>query len=554
MKKSHFFLALLCLIFSAYLLSSLISEPEFPIKEKDAIVYSKQLFPLAPDSIIDWDTKLTMNYEDSSGELAMEAKYAAMTAVRDYYADMTEEEAALLRTGNTEWMEVGPSNVGGRTRAILIDKNDPTGETVWAGGVSGGLWKSINGGENWSPIDDFFENMAVTCIVQHPLYPDTMYFGTGEGMASNAPITGVPPLGVRGLGVWFSTDGGDNWDRLLNSVEPVGNPSFNICFQYLQKLVVKDNGDLFAATKDNFVMRLPKGSATDSLKWDKVQIFNDGLFNLAFITDLEIAPDGTFYAGAAVNNSSFVAASLFSSPDGMTWTRFSNIPLTGPGGANGSSHRIEIDCVPGLNPTDPSIVFVATTSGPKGWKTLIPPSCGAGGGSKVHGIFRSTDAGVTWDSLSLPLDVDPCVRHDFTNGQAIYDLALAVNPNDPDMIFVGGINLFRSTDGGISWDQMSHGAGNYGLQNVHVDQHVIAIDENNPGLIYFGNDGGIYRSDNGEVAAPDVPDLTVKNENFRVTQLYSVAPHPHTFSALAGTQDNVERSPSGSLPPVCGIV
>lgn len=395
----------------------------------------------------------------------------------------------------------------------------------------------------------FFENMAVTCIAQHPIYPDTMYFGTGEGMVPDVSLTGVPPLGVRGLGVWFSTDGGDTWDKMPNNVDLTNNanPSFSTCFSFLQKLVVKDNGDLFAATKENYVMRLPQGAATDSLKWSYVQRFFDGLFYYPFITDLEIAPDGTFYAGAATSNPTLRAAALFTSPDGLTWTKLNTLPTSGS-----ASFRVEVACAPGINPGDTSIVFVATTSGPGTF--ITPTPCGPISKQyAVNGIFRSLDGGAAWDTLSMPEDVDPCVAPDFANGQALYDLALAINPNDPDMIYVGGLNLHRSTDGGISWDQVSDGHGNFGLQEVHVDQHTIVIDENMPDLVYFGNDGGVYRSDNGEVAAPDVPDLMARNEGFRVTQLYTVAPHPHTFSSLIGTQDNNTRqfdpSFNGTLQP-----
>lgn len=150
MKKVFFSLLGLCLLIGAWLLLS----PDTSIHD-DTLIYSKQLYPLAPDSIVAWDTKMTFNPEDSTGELAMQAKYDAMVAVRDYYNNLNEDDP-LLRTGNTEWIEIGPSNVGGRTRAILIDKNDPTGETVWAGGVSGGLWKSTDGGNSWVPIDALF--------------------------------------------------------------------------------------------------------------------------------------------------------------------------------------------------------------------------------------------------------------------------------------------------------------------------------------------------------------------------------------------------------------
>ncbi|MBK6331370.1 MAG: hypothetical protein IPF62_13040 [Bacteroidetes bacterium] len=100
------------------------------------------------------------------------------------------------------WTERGPNNVGGRTRALLYDKNDVTLKTVWAGSVGGGLWKCTDitlTPPSWVKINDLFDNLAITSIAQHPTNHDTMYFSTGEGFGNFDAI--------RGLGVWRTTDG-----------------------------------------------------------------------------------------------------------------------------------------------------------------------------------------------------------------------------------------------------------------------------------------------------------------------------------------------------------
>ena len=529
-------MGLVCLISTGYFLTNRSFEDTTP-KPSLSFTLDKRLTKMAPDSIIGWDSKMTMAPDDSSGDLAIQLKWDAMETLQEYYDTYTDEEAVARPLSNIEWTEMGPYNVGGRTRAILIDKNDPTGNTVWAGGISGGLWKSVDGGDSWVPIDDFFENLAVSCIAQHPTSPNIMYFGTGEGIVADGMIAGVPPTGIRGIGTWWSTDGGDNWSKLQNGVKFSSNPPFSTCFKYLQKLVVKGNGDLFAATKDNYVMRLPQGGMNPSSEWDHVQKFTDGFFNFPFITDIEIAPDGTFYAGATIGYTPQFAtqSALFKSSDGLTWTRVASLP-----NPSGSRHRIEIACGPGLIPTDPSIVYVATTTS-AGFVTVPSNPCGPNTGSVVNGLYKSTDQGLNWTTLAQPMDVDPCITIGFANGQAIYNIALAADPIDPEILYVGGIDLFRSTNGGTSWHQVTHRDGNFNLQGVHADQHVISIDENNPDLVYFGNDGGVYRTDNGTISLPDFPDIVPVNEGFRVTQLYSVAPHPHTFNALTGTQDNTTR-------------
>src|SRR6056300_193854 len=123
------------------------------------------------------------------------------------------------------WEERGPNNVGGRTRVIMFDANDATNRTVWAGSVSGGLFKTTDifaSEVEWEPVNDFFGNMAVTALAQDPTDPDIMYFGTGEGYFNSDA--------VRGDGIWKSTDGGDSWSQLASTS---GND-----FDYINKIIV----------------------------------------------------------------------------------------------------------------------------------------------------------------------------------------------------------------------------------------------------------------------------------------------------------------------------
>jgi len=111
-------------------------------------------------------------------------------------------------TGIT-WDERGPSNVSGRTRAMLVDAGDATGNTLFAGGVGGGLWVTNNalaGNPTWTNIGDQFGNLAISTLAQDPSNSNIMYFGTGEGWF-NADA-------IRGLGIWKSTNGGATWNQL----------------------------------------------------------------------------------------------------------------------------------------------------------------------------------------------------------------------------------------------------------------------------------------------------------------------------------------------------
>ncbi|HKC88192.1 MAG TPA: hypothetical protein VKG02_19555, partial [Blastocatellia bacterium] len=115
------------------------------------------------------------------------------------------EEAAL-----GEWTPLGPGNVGGRTRALLINPNDPN--VMYAAGVAGGVWKSVNGGASWAPLSDMLPNIAVSSMAMDPKNPNVIYAGTGEGLFNSDA--------VRGAGIFKTTDGGANWARLDNTNTP----------------------------------------------------------------------------------------------------------------------------------------------------------------------------------------------------------------------------------------------------------------------------------------------------------------------------------------------
>ncbi|NUM32113.1 MAG: hypothetical protein HUU47_07285, partial [Bacteroidetes bacterium] len=129
-----------------------------------------------------------------------------------YQQELLERKHKAAISGIT-WKERGPNNVGGRTRAILWDKNDPLHKTVFVAGVAGGLWKTSNIYApivTWTKVSDQFDNIAICAIAQDPVRPDTIYFGTGEGFFNTD--------GVQGNGIWKSTDGGSTFSVLSSTV------------------------------------------------------------------------------------------------------------------------------------------------------------------------------------------------------------------------------------------------------------------------------------------------------------------------------------------------
>lgn len=404
--------------------------------------------------------------------------------------DYTKNVMASARTtaaiNNVNWVEVGPKNCGGRSRAVLVDLNDATRQTVFVGSVGGGLWKTTDitqAEPNWQVVNDFFGNIAITSIAQDPSNPQIMYFSTGEGYGNIDAI--------RGLGVWKSTNGGSTWSQL--------SATNNANFYYCQKIQVSSTGVLYVAT-NNGLQRSADGGAS----FTRVLGSGLGITGAAsnFCYDVEIAANGHVYAS--------LAGTLHKSTNsGVTFG--ANLPI----GITAS--RIEI----GLAPNDANYVYVLCESS-----------------AVVSGIALSTNGGTSFTTKTEPADADTDIpATDFSRGQAWYDLTIVVDPNNKDVIFVGGIDLFKSTNGGTSWQQVSHWYGGFGFQEVHADQHSIIFSPGSSTIVYFVNDGGIYQTDNATAA---IPTINVKEINYNTTQFYAAAMSPTalSFDFLAGAQDN----------------
>ena len=235
-----------------------------------------------------------------------------------------------------DWEERGPDNVGGRTRALAFDPNDLTKKKVWAGGVSGGLWYTNDITADpvvWTHVDGFWDNIAISCIAFNPANTQEIYVGTGEGWF-NADA-------ALGGGIWKSSNGGTTW-ALLGSTEPGGYVSTSN-FHYVNKIAIKSNGTIFAATRAYYInlggiLRSTDGGTT----WTRVvtpyasdnTVYDRG-------ADLEIAANGDIYTSIGVGSKGKVYKSL-SADDGAsgTWTDLSaNVGM-------GNAKRVEMACAP----------------------------------------------------------------------------------------------------------------------------------------------------------------------------------------------------------------
>lgn len=415
------------------------------------------------------------------------------------------------------WTERGPNNVGGRTRAIMFDPNDPTHRKVWAGGVAGGLWVTndvTDPDSPWQNVNDFWANIAISSITHDPSNPAIFYVATGEGWFNFGSL--------RGAGIFKSTDGGTSWAQLSST----GAGSF----EQVQDIVVTNSGVVLAATSGGKgVQRSTDGGQT----WVGTLAASTGGGRGA---DLEIGPNGTIYASIGV----FAPGQLWrSSDEGVTWTLLN----TGTNGfPNSGIERIEV----AVAPSDASRLYAVTSTT----------------ANKIGGMYRSSDAGDTWESMPLPDDCDSSVpASDFGRGQAWYDLILAVNPGNKDDLIAGAINLFRTTTAGdeATWNQIGiwySSASCAQIPQLHADHHAVVFRPGSQKEVVFGHDGGISYT-------PDVTQAPVtfvdRNKNYNVTQFYSVAQGALAGSNLmvGGTQDNGspklnQAGNSGELQDVTG--
>lgn len=383
------------------------------------------------------------------------------------------------------WDERGPTGIGGRTRAIMWDPNSTNG--FFAGGVGGGVWYTNDVtvlSPNWIQVSPLFSNVAATCINYDPSNTQVMYYGTGEGWF-NADA-------LRGAGVWKSTNGGMNWSQLPSTT--------GIGFYYCQAIVVTDDGTLYVATKGGLQRSTDGGTTFTKVLGTGAGATND------WMTDMDIAGNGDIYVG--VNGSGIYksAASLLANQGTVgNWTR-----LTTNFGAG--YNRVEL----AASQSNSNYVYAV---------------CEANNANTD--IFRTTNAGLTWSATSgQPVAGAYNYNSDISNGQAWYDLSIGVDPSDHQVVYVGGINQHRTTNGGTSWSLLTdaYGPGQY----IHPDQHAVAFNSTNPQKLVFGNDGGIWYSANRGTTVSE------HNNNFNVTQYYSCAIDPRAGKnrIIGGAQDN----------------
>lgn len=422
--------------------------------------------------------------------------------------EMSKQIAFRSRTTNASWIERGPTDdvagssngnqrdgslnvTSGRIKTLWVDLADASGNTVWVGGIGGGLWKTTNFKTypaTWVPVNDFFTNMAVGSICQDPTNNNIMYFGTGERTFNLDAI--------RGGGVWKSIDHGVNWTLLASTTS-----SFNV-----SKLLCDAAGNLYMGCIQsntgggvNGLYRSTNGGTSFT------NISPSGIDSR--IADFVISSTGRMHVCTGYYNPTTPGYRFTDNPSTVTSGTWSSATTVFP-----VTNTTNVNCVLACNGN--TLYAVPSNS------SFVVPA-----------IYKSTDGGVNW--AATPTSPPNTGNTAFSNGQGWYCLSADVNPSDANHLIVGSLDCYGTTDGGATWIQMSDwvaGVGTTG-QYVHGDQQIIKWFANDELLI--GTDGGIFYSPDGGSTFED------RNSGLNIKQFYSCDYHPSLVNYfLAGAQDN----------------
>ncbi len=498
------------------------------------------------------------------------------TGVPDYQSKIDlENELDLIRKGpkplavpgDTEkpWYELGPNDAAGRSRAALWDLSDGANQRVFAGGVSGGLWKNENVtsvASPWSRVNIPIGNLAVSVIIQDPDNTNVMYLGTGEKYTSGD---------ASGNGIYKSVDGGSSWSLVFGrgsgTVTSTGGPppvQTNVeGYFYVNDLVLWDHDNnpgtqkyLFAAlgassVRSKFMTstfldlnkyglyRSTDGGATFAL----ATAVNNGPGVIEEINDLEVQEVSNRLWMSTTRNiyGDSYGGRFWYSDDGSSFTKATpNFPDITSGGSlinEQDYYRTEIACSHIDTDTHYVLVRTKTASGTGASNGYLPL------------IFKTTDNFTNLTLVNAPDDVGSDMPdNDFTRGQHWYDLEIEIDPTSNDIIYVGGINWHRSQNGGTSWSQLSkwtnfagYGYPAINTSIVHADMHGLYFRPGSPNQAMVVGDGGVGYSAN--LATASNTNNFIDNEAGMVTtQFYSVAQSGQDFSGsdyvIGGTQDN----------------
>lgn len=447
----------------------------------------------------EWMNSLRAN--PATGKIEIPDILNAHNQLRAYYTKHTRGGSLL----NLQWDQFGPNNIGGRTRAILIDRNNT--QKMFAASVSGGLFTSDNGGLQWyvHPQNDQFTSTLINSMAQ--AINGDIYFGTGEYFLAEGSYyydgsTGDLTHTFVGDGMYKSTDDGATFTQLTATIPTPGviGSTANAAWGYVNRIACSplDANIVIASTNSGLKISTDAGAT-----WSNCET-TTGTQLLSNSDDCAFDSDGYLHAFDGGTNKYYRSAS----PDDPGTLQDD----LGAGLPTSSGRRVLA-----IAPSDPNVVYVYA----------------ALGDGSMQGVYRSTDRGANFEVITN--GVDP----NFFNppgDQGIWNLCIAVNPSDAGRIYIGGqIQSWSwdATTGG--WTVMTNGNyPSYYAKYIHPDHHFILFKPDDPNTLFWGSDGGVARSVN---AANVYPDFVTINKGYSTIQFHGVAVGING-EALGGCQDN----------------
>ena len=411
-------------------------------------------------------------------------------------------EADLRGSG---WQPIGPHNIGGRTLAVV--QNPQNRQTLWAGAASGGLWRSFTtgvGADAWDPVETGFPVLGVTSIVIPPTDSNTVYIGTGEVYGYQNALGGLAvrlTRGSYGIGILKTTDGGTTWSKTLDWSQNQKRGVASLAMDPTNSNIV------YAGTTEGVYKTTDAGA-----NWNLVH-------PVLMAMHIVIDPDTPSRLYVASGDLGSPGTGIYRSTNsGGSWTQLTNgLPAIWSGKTWLAIYR-----------SAPNVIYASIGQSESG-----------------VGLYRSTNFGDNWSLLS---------SQDYFGVQGFYSHWVHVDPTDSSVVLTGGIDIWRSTNGGRTLSRRSdwsawffgnvppggpEGPANY----AHADHHAVIYDPTKPDTLYFACDGGVFRTfDRGTSFAG-------LNGGYQSTQFYNGFTNAilQPNLAIGGMQDNATAIYEGNV-------
>ena len=439
-------------------------------------------------------------YEDYINAAVEMSEFKAQQQANSASASWSPTGPNVLPTNLTGYMENGI----GRINCVAFDPVNPN--IYYAGVAQGGLWKTTNNGVSWTPLTDNLPITRISDISIDPSNSNTIYISVCdfEYIGVGLFLNGRKRNTHYGLGVYKSTDGGVTWTPTGLTFQ-LTNGDVSL----IRKIIVNPaNSNDVVACGVSGMYKSTNGGTTftkklDSLFWDMQQDPGN--------------PNILYGATGWVLNSNMGNAGVYKSVDfGSTWVALNTgMPLSGV------VQRVKI----AIAPSDPNYIYALCVDNSQG----------------LYGFYKSINAGLTWTYISPMDNILESGTGNNPGGQGNYDVALMVHPTNRNIVYVGGVNMWGSIDGAMSFNPISHWTTSYGA-TLHGDFHYMARQASS-GNYFVCSDGGLYKTANiviGSWSSPPWPTVWTKlNSGMQVSSFYRLSSSKNATGRLvAGAQDN----------------